>query len=333
MIELIDATSSSLTVSWPKVAGASRYVLQYRKAVCGDKVTFETLSNKLASTQARKRNLDFAGGYFFRVGAAEGEEDDDNVKSWVSHNEAFQILSEDQESGRMETPTTVPAGNQALLIKWKKHETSSYELQMRENDGGAKWNTIAASLSSTEVRKKNLTSPQGYQFRVRPAGSDAAFSSPSDPAVALGLSRGMKQLFGSLEEGKLLKDPQTSLPLADALGGKEFVLLYASAHWCGPCRQFTPMLSKWYQSNHHQNAEVVFLSCDHDQKGFDSYFNSMPWLAVPYDDDARESLLGYIRVTGIPRLVVLDGKTGKTLVDNAVGQPLDINQWRRLATK
>jgi hypothetical protein len=36
----------------------------------------------------------------------------------------------------------------------------------------------------------------------------------------------------------------------------------------------------------------------------------MPGLAVAFDDNARESLLGNIRVSGIPCLVVLDGNTG-----------------------
>jgi nucleoredoxin len=150
--------------------------------------------------------------------------------------------------------------------------------------------------------------------------------------VALGLSDGIKRLFSDLEDGTLLQNPNKKpIQLADALGGKEFVLLYASAHWCGPCRQFTPMLANWYRSLRTKNVEVVFLSADHDENGFRDYYKDMPWLAVPYDDDARESLMGRIRVSGIPRLVVLDGKTGRIIVDNAVGQQLDVNNWRRLA--
>lgn len=56
----------------------------------------------------------------------------------------------------------------------------------------------------------------------------------------------------------------------------------------------------------------------------------MPWMAVPFDDDGREALMGYLRVQGIPRLAVLDGRTGRTIEDNAVGKPLDINYWRKL---
>lgn len=49
----------------------------------------------------------------------------------------------------------------------------------------------------------------------------------------------------------------------------------------------------------------------------------MLWAAVPLDDDAgREQLMARIKVTSIPRLVVLDGKTGRISVDNAVGQPI-----------
>lgn len=61
-ITLIDATSDSLTVSWPEIptksststAATTRYVLQYKKATADDS-TFETLSDKLSSTQARKK--------------------------------------------------------------------------------------------------------------------------------------------------------------------------------------------------------------------------------------------------------------------------------------
>jgi hypothetical protein len=98
------------------------------------------------------------------------------------------------------------------------------------------------------------------------------------------------------------------------------------------CRQFTPKLVKWYQSQGaNKVAEVVFLSADHNEKGFKQYYNSMPWLAVEYDDDAREQLMSKISVSGIPRLVVLDGRTGRIVEDNAVGKELDLARWRKLA--
>jgi nucleoredoxin len=206
---------------------------------------------------------------------------------------------------------------------------------MRENEGGSHWTTIAPALTSTEVKKKNLTCKAGYQFRVRPAGSTDSsssipFSPPSETVVARGLSQAIQRWFQALSDGTLLRSGSNQpVPLADALGGKEFVLLYASAHWCGPCRQFTPMLANWYKTvkNH---VEIVFLSADHDDSGFRSYFATHPWMAVDYDDDTREQLMSAIKVTGIPRLVVIHADTGKIVEDNAVGKPLDVNRWRAM---
>jgi len=324
-VALIDATSDSLSISWNEFPGALRYVLQYRASVDEE---FTTLSDKLTTTQARKKNLDPNHQYFFRVGPLRNG--DESPKTWVSHPNAFSVLPEN--AIRSNAPTVSGAGsNQAVLIQWDKiDDTASYELQMREQAGGVEWTTVAPSLSGTQVIKKHLTSPRGYQFRVRAVGSEV-FSVPCDPIVPLGLSDGIKSLFKSV--GTLLKQ-EKKIPLADALGGKEFILLYASASWCGPCRQFTPKLVQWYQSlNTNAGIEVVFLSADHDEKSMLSYYSKMPWLAVDYDDDAREALLGYIKVSGIPRLCVLDGRTGRIIVDNAVGQPLDINQWRKLVTR
>jgi len=326
-IHLIDATSNSLTVTWPATEKASRYRLEYRTAEQAD---FALLSDKLSQTQARKKNLRPDNEYFFRVAPIVDEKVDENA--WVTHDTAFRPISVDQEAASMAAPTAVGAGsNLALKIRWSKSEgATGYELQMRENVGGAEWSTIAPSLSGTEVKKKNLTSSAGYQFRVRPSGSNRPFSPPSDPVISRGLSAPMKRWFSALEDKTLLRSGvSTPISLADALGGKEFVLLYASAHWCGPCRQFTPMLANWYKTAR-EFVEVVFLSADHDERGFQSYFRSHPWMAVDYEDDARESLMAAIRVSGIPRLVVLSGTTGKIIEDNAVGKPLDINRWRAL---
>ena len=231
-IALIDASSDSLTVSWPASSAASpslQYVLQYRKAT--DESQFETLSDKLSSTQARKRNLSDSDGvgFFFRV--SEKQENGDG--SWITHSEPFFLLSQDKEKIRMAAPSVMHAGaNLAARVTWKAATNASgYELQMRENEGGAAWETIAPNLSGTEVKKKNLKSKNGYQFRVRYNDDERKppFSPPSEAYVALGLSDGMKQLFGYLEDGVLLKTSnQPPVSLEEVLGGKEFVLLYVS---------------------------------------------------------------------------------------------------------
>ena len=306
-------------------------MLQCRKNTSSDEIAFDTLSDSLTTTQVRKRNLDEDSAYTFRVGAilkANQQQPD----LCVSHTDAFRILTAEEELSRMTQPKVEPAGHKAAKVSWDAVDgASGYELQMRENEGGAAWVTLVASFAGTEVRKKNLVSNKGYHFRVRPAGSNQPFSIASEVAKGSTLSEGIKKVFSMLDNDQLLNDVKTHVSVSDALAGKEFVLLYASAHWCPPCRQFTPRLAKFY-ANHKHHIEIVFLSADHDENGFASYFASMPWKAVPFDDDGREKFMGYIKVTGIPRLVVLDGATGRILVDNAVSQ-LDINKWRQLASK
>jgi thiol-disulfide isomerase/thioredoxin len=324
-IIVLDARADSLTVTWPASDGVARYRLEFRKASQDE---FQLLSDKLTTPQAKKKNLDPDTEYFFRVATIGNDEVMGDT--WMIHDAAFRTLSTEHGNMAMPAPTAVGAGsNHALKVSWSKvSDASGYELQMRENAGGADWSTIAPSLSSTEVKKKNLISPFGYQFRVRPSGSGVPFSPPSDPTVARGLSAGIKRWFSSLSDGTLLRSGvDQPVPLDEALGGKEFVLLYASAHWCPPCRQFTPMLANWYRGVR-DHVEIVFLSADHDENGFSGYFKTHPWMAVDFDDDARESLMAAIKVSGIPRLVVLSGITGKIIEDNAVGKPFDLNRWR-----
>ena len=89
-----------------------------------------------------------------------------------------------------------------------------------------------------------------------------------------------------------------------------------SAHWCPPCRGFTPVLAKAYSARPNQNVEVVFASSDQDAASFESYYGSMPWLALPYDErGVKDKLSELYGVRGIPTLVVLD-KNGSVVTKN-----------------
>ena len=61
--------------------------------------------------------------------------------------------------------------------------------------------------------------------------------------------------------------------------------IYFSAHWCPPCRGFTPELVKFYNANHEgKNFEIIFVSSDRDEKSFKEYYNDMPWLALAFSE-------------------------------------------------
>ncbi|KAH6832885.1 hypothetical protein C2S53_014396 [Perilla frutescens var. hirtella] len=98
--------------------------------------------------------------------------------------------------------------------------------------------------------------------------------------------------------------------------------LYFSAQWCTPGVKFTPELASIYRKiNRDHSFEIVFVSSDHDQTAFDSYFGTMPWMAIPYGDPNINCLAKHFDVQGIPSLVILgpDGKTvtrrGRNLVN------------------
>ncbi len=85
--------------------------------------------------------------------------------------------------------------------------------------------------------------------------------------------------------------------------------LYFAAHWSPPCRAFTSELARTYAKLKEQGKafEVLFVSADKDQDGFNDFFESMPWLAVPFaDEDRKERLAKAFGVTRLPTLVIVD---------------------------
>lgn len=106
------------------------------------------------------------------------------------------------------------------------------------------------------------------------------------------------------------------VPVSDLVGKN--ILLYFSAHWCPPCRAFTPKLIEVYHKIKSKDAafELIFISSDRDQTSFDEYFSGMPWLALPFGDTRKASLSGLFKVRGIPKLVAL-GPSGKTVTTEA----------------
>ncbi|CAF0809213.1 unnamed protein product [Rotaria sordida] len=104
----------------------------------------------------------------------------------------------------------------------------------------------------------------------------------------------------------------------DQLNGKT-VALYFSAHWCPPCRNFTPKLAQIFKELNKEvkdKLDIVFVSCDEDQASFDEYFKEMPWKALPYSDRDRSKTLGEkFDVEGIPALVVLSPTCEKITSD------------------
>ena len=139
---------------------------------------------------------------------------------------------------------------------------------------------------------------------------------------------GLKGLLGS----RLLS--KRGVVSTDQLAGK-ITGLYFSAHWCPPCRMFTPRLMATYAKLREEGRdfEVVFLSSDHDLQSFMEYFSAMPWLALPFEErDRKQMLSSRFNVSGIPTLVLIDDQ-GRVICPNgrdALLQDPDGFPWRVL---
>jgi len=106
---------------------------------------------------------------------------------------------------------------------------------------------------------------------------------------------------------------------AEALDGAELVGIYFSAHWCGPCRGFTPKLATFYSMLKEEGTHfpIIFASSDSDEASFAEYYASMPWLAFPHGDERIERLNKKYEVSGIPWLVVINAQTGELVLNEA----------------
>ncbi|CAF1415141.1 unnamed protein product [Rotaria sordida] len=95
--------------------------------------------------------------------------------------------------------------------------------------------------------------------------------------------------------------------------------LYFSAHWCPPCRGFTPILIDFYKKHSEdKNFEIIFISSDSDEESFNDYYKDMPWWKLDYKErDKRNELAGSFKVSGIPNLILLDGDSGEIICNNA----------------
>ncbi|TYZ68064.1 hypothetical protein PybrP1_010285 [[Pythium] brassicae (nom. inval.)] len=131
------------------------------------------------------------------------------------------------------------------------------------------------------------------------------------------------QLFG-----EQLRTKSGNKPTAELLADKKVVGLYFSAHWCPPCRAFTPLLSSTYEDmvEEHPEFEIIYLSGDRDAASFEEYYGEMPFLSVPFENRTQPAALSRaFNVTGIPTLIFMNNKSqvvsmdGRMLVAQANG--------------
>ena len=109
----------------------------------------------------------------------------------------------------------------------------------------------------------------------------------------------------------------------DAIEKKKLIGLYFSAHWCGPCRKFTPQLVEFYNrvAAAHPEFEIVFVSNDRSQPAMEGYMRDMqmPWPAISFAKIQEKTELNKYAGDGIPCLVVIDA-AGKVVANSYEGE-------------
>merc|ERR1712055_448166 len=89
----------------------------------------------------------------------------------------------------------------------------------------------------------------------------------------------------SLSTATLFKADGSSVEAGPALEGKDLILFYFSAHWCPPCRRFTPKLAEFYKEAASLGVEVIFVSADQTEEAMFDYMKESHgnWLAIPFN--------------------------------------------------
>lgn len=134
-------------------------------------------------------------------------------------------------------------------------------------------------------------------------------------------------------------DHQLPSPIVDAMKGKtvvmknghlrngkvkpdaEYYAIYYSAHWCPPCRKFTPKLAAFYKEHHneHSNFEVIFVSSDRSENAMEEYmeWGDMQFPALKYKKKAKTKQMTQYAGNGIPQLVLVN-RAGEVIADSYV---------------
>ena len=340
--QIDDIGTDTITLFWLPIIGASHYILQMKEMSTASSSEWQTLSSTLTSTIVKKKTLTPATFYVFRYKCRDAV--------WTGGCET-PFSAPSKEIRTLENTVVRPTPPRSmgkpeatsLTVQWDAiHDAQQYELQIRRAATAIPllWEH-AATVAGRAVKKKTLLPKTKYEFRVRESGGgsssggDGVWSTSSSVMSTESPFNPFKQLLGNSLVNAAMESTGTKFSI-DHLTGKKLVMLYFSASWCPPCRQFTPMLATFYNEMKAANRslEIVFVSADRDVQSFQQYLrDEHPWMAIPYESPSRTQASGYFQVNGIPRLMVFNGSTGAIVCSNAVGQPLssaNLDSWEKM---
>ena len=168
--------------------------------------------------------------------------------------------------------------------------------------------------------KKFVVGFFAFSFLVLAGCSKEVVSTPQASAK----SQGSGGFFDSISKYLVTAEGGKFSSNYKGIANPKYTAIYYSAHWCPPCRAFTPELVEWYNGFQpkHKDFQLVFVSSDKDEAAMLEYMTEMkmPWPAIKFGEK-KETSVDKFAADGIPYLVLIDEK-GKDLT----GQPG--NEWQ-----
>jgi len=196
--------------------------------------------------------------------------------------------------------TLVKAGASAELIAALK--SGIYSLSP-EKAAAVQEQIAVAEQRRIEQAEATRKSDAQYQARV----ARERTSKSGKPDIGAG-----SDAISEFLKGDLVQWHNGSVVHADdtALANKKLIAFYFSAHWCAPCRKFTPQLVDYYNrvAAQHPEFEIVFYSFDKSPFAFETYIReaNMPWPAIDYAKLKGKEAIAKNAGDGIPSLVLVD---------------------------
>jgi nucleoredoxin len=171
---------------------------------------------------------------------------------------------------------------------------------------------------AAEAKRRVLEAEQSRKFNTL-----YQYQLAKERSVAQVLAASANGIYNFVK-GDLVRPLNGSLVHADdeALSHKKLIAFYFSAHWCAPCRKFTPELVEYYNrvKDQHPEFEIIFFSLDKSESEMEAYMRetSMPWPAIDYKKLQEKEVMKKSAGPGIPSLVLVD-QAGKLLSSTYAG--------------
>jgi nucleoredoxin len=193
----------------------------------------------------------------------------------------------------------------------------SYALPPEQSEKAEAAIVDQANRRASETQRMEKANAR-YEAQVVAQRTEKSSAATATTAASKGnaIADAMKGSLVKMDNGNL-----TSV-IDDSIAKKKLFGLYYSAHWCEPCRKFTPQLVDYYNRviTQQPDVEFVFVSADRTANEMQNYMREakMPWPALDYAKIESSPLRKYAG-KGIPCLVIVD-QTGRVISNSYDGE-------------